>query len=147
MPALASHVRPALVLAERESRALLAAAGRQDVNVAGCYSASPAGVQVWSSYFDGPDGAPGTSRHLGSIDWSYDTPNRHYVTIYRAMVTQAGVDAGETTLTILARVLGLAGLPVDGARISMPAAPARDPFKRHFGAGDLTDDQRRQLGL
>lgn len=147
VPALASHVRPALVLAERDSRALLTAAARQDVHVAGSYSASPAGVQVWSGYFDGPDGTPGSSQHLGSIDWSYDTPNKHYVTIYRAMVTQAGVDAGETTLSILARVMGLAGLPVDGARMSMAAAPARDPFKRHFGADGLTPEQRRDLGL
>jgi hypothetical protein len=68
--------------------------------------------------------------HLGSVDWSYDTPVKHYVTIYRAMITEDGVAAGETTLSILARVLGLTGVPVDGARVTMPMPPRRDPFRR-----------------
>ena len=95
VPALSSHVRPSLVVAERASRELLDAA----------------------------------ARHLGSVDWSYDTPAKHYVTIYRVMVTQAGVETGETTLSILSGVLALGGLPVDGARITLPAPPPRDPFR------------------
>jgi hypothetical protein len=147
VPALASHVRPALVLAERESRLLLEAAAIQDVGSGGCYAAGPAGIQVWDQPFDGPSGTHGSAKHLGSVDWSYDTPAKHYVTIYRAMVTQAGVDVGETTLSILQKVLGLGGLPVDGNRISMPAAPARDPFRQPFNVDRLTPEQRAQLGF
>lgn len=132
VPALASHVRPALVLAERETRELLASAGRNDVGMGGPYSAGPAGIQVWDGPFNGPNGTHGTARHLGSVDWSYDTPAKHYVTIYRVMVTQAGVDAGESTFSILQRVLGLGGLDVDGNRITLPTPPARDPFRRMF---------------
>ncbi|HSR24710.1 MAG TPA: hypothetical protein VLW53_14240 [Candidatus Eisenbacteria bacterium] len=135
VPALASHVRPALVLAERETREVLAAAGRQDVGLGGPFSAGPAGIQVWDGPFNGPNGTHGTAAHLGSVDWSYDTPAKHYVTIYRVMVTQAGVDAGETTYSILSRVLGLAGLAADGNRISLPAPPARDPFRRLAASG------------
>lgn len=138
VPALASHVRPALVLAERESRELLAAAQRLDVGNGGTFAAGPAGIQVWDGPFTGPGGQHGTALHLGSVDWSYDTPVRHYVTIYRVMVTQAGVDAGESTLSILGRVLALGGLPVDGARITLPMPPARDPFRR---AAMSSDDQ------
>ena len=130
-PALSSHVRPALVLAERESRNLQEAAKDQDVTRGGRFSAGPAGIQVWDGPFDGDYGSHGNAKHLGSVDWSYDTPVRHYVTFYRAMVTQAGVECGETTLTILSSVLGLSGIPVDGARVTMPAAPARDPFRSH----------------
>lgn len=130
VPALASHVRPSLVLAERESRELLAAAARQDVGLDGRFSAGPAGIQVWDGPFDGPNGTHGRAVHLGSVDWSYDTPAKHYVTIYRAMVTVAGVDAGETTLSILALVLALGGLPAEGSRVSLPTPPARDPFRR-----------------
>ena len=130
VPALASHVRPALVVPERETRELLAAANRNDVSIGGPYSAGPAGVQVWDGPFNGPSGSHGTANHLGSVDWSYDTPAKHYVTIYRVMITQAGVEAGETTYSILKRVLGLAGLDADGTRISLPAPPARDPFRR-----------------
>jgi hypothetical protein len=118
------------VLAERESRELLAAAARLDVGCGGRFAAGPAGIQVWDGPFNGPSGTHGTARHLGSVDWSYDTPAKHYVTIYRVMVTQAGVEVGETTLSMLSAVLGLGGLPVDGARITLPAPPARDPFRR-----------------
>lgn len=129
-PALASHVRPALVLAERETRELLEVAAQCDVGRGGRFSAGPAGIQVWSGPFDGPNGGHGTAVHLGSVDWSYDTPVRHYATVYRAMVTANGVAAGETTETILQAVLRLAGIPMQGSNITMPAPPARDPFRR-----------------
>jgi hypothetical protein len=130
VPALSSHVRPALVLAERETRELLAAANRDDVSHGGPFAAGPAGIQVWDGPFNGQNGTHGTAKHLGSIDWSYDTPTKHYVTIYRAMVTQKGVDAGLSPLTILSKVLALGGLDADGSRVSLPAPPARDPFRR-----------------
>src|SRR5204862_1836922 len=47
-PALSSHVRPALVLPERETRELLSEATRLDVGNGGCFSAGPAGIQVWT---------------------------------------------------------------------------------------------------
>ena len=135
VPALSSHVRPALVLAERETRELLAAAARKDVGLDGVFSAGPAGIQVWDGPFNGPSGTKGTALHLGSVDWSYDTPTKHYATIYRVMVTQNGVDAGVSTLSILEQVLALAGLAADGNRISMPVPPARDPFRRLASTG------------
>ena len=130
VPALASQVRPALVVPERETRELLAAANRSDVGLGGPFSAGPAGVQVWDGPFNGPSGSHGTAKHLGSVDWSYDTPAKHYVTIYRVMITQAGIEAGETTYSVLTKVLGLAGLDADGSRITLPVPPARDPFRR-----------------
>lgn len=132
VPALSSHVRPALVLAERETRDLLEEASRQDVSRGGRFSAGPAGIQVWTGPFDGPNGAHGNAMHLGSIDWSYDTPVRHYATVYRAMVTQAGVEAGWSTETILRTVLELASIPLQGSHITMATPPPRDPF-RHGG--------------
>jgi len=135
VPALASHVRPALVLAERETRELLASATRNDVGLEGRFSAGPAGIQVWDGPFNGPNGTHGAAKHLGSVDWSYDTPAKHYVTIYRVMVTQAGVDSGATTLAILSDVLALGGLAADGNRITLAAPPARDPFRRLAATG------------
>ncbi len=129
VPALSSHVRPALVLAEKESRALLDAAKAQDVSQGGVYASSPIGIQVWSQPWQSPED-PGTAVQLGSVDWSYDTPVKHYVTIYRAMVTADGVAGGASTLAVLTAVLGLTGIPVDGERVTMPAPPARDPFRR-----------------
>lgn len=129
-PALASQIRPALVLPERQTRALLDAANREDVGSGGTFSAGPAGIQVWSGPFTGPGGTKGDALHLGSVDWSYDTPVRHYATIYRCMVTQEGLDRGESTASILARVLALTGLSLDGDRLSLAVPPARDPFHR-----------------
>jgi hypothetical protein len=126
VPALSSQVRPAIVLPERETRALLQAAARLDVASGGCFSAGPAGIQLWSI---SASGGRTTRVHLGSVDWSYDTPVRHYATIYRSMVTAAGVDAGETTASVLARVLALTGVPLDSARIELPSPPRRDPFR------------------
>ena len=130
VPALTSQVRPALVLPELQARALLDAASREDVSSGGCYSAGPAGIQLWSGPFNGPDGRKGTALHLGSVDWTYDTPAKHWAMIYRAMVTQDGVTRGETTTTVLARVLALTGLSVEGDRVTLPAPPSRDPFRR-----------------
>lgn len=127
--AVESQVRPALVLPEREGRALLAAAQKQDVSRSGCYSAGPAGVQVWSGPWEGAGGSHGDAQHLGSVDWSYDSPIRHYITIYRVLVTSHGVHAGETTASVLARVLALAGLGANGETLSLPVPPPRDPFR------------------
>ncbi len=129
VPALSSQVRPAIVLPERETRALLQAAGRLDVSHGGCFSAGPAGIQIWSVGTVGESGRRTGQQHLGSVDWSYDTPVRHYATIYRSMVTAAGVAAGETTASVLARVLALTGVPLDSARVDLPAPPRRDPFR------------------
>jgi hypothetical protein len=127
--ALQSQVRPALVLPEREGRALLAAAQANDVSAGGHYSAGPAGVQIWSAPWEGVGGSRGESLHYGSIDWSYDTPVRHYITIYRVLVTAVGVDAGESTQSVLERVLGLAGLGAGGEVLSLPVPPPRDAFR------------------
>lgn len=127
--ALASRVRPSLVLDERVARELLQEAARFDVSAGGRFSAGPAGVQVWSGPWDGEGGSKGSAIHLGSVDWTYDTPSKNYVTIYRSMITQAGIDAGETTESILTTVLKLVGQSVEGPRIEQPMPPARDPFR------------------
>ena len=133
-PSVATQVRPAIVLPDREARALLAAAEREDVSRGGCFSAGPAGVQVWSGPWNGLLGRHGDSQHLGSVDWSYDTPTRHYITVYRVMVTTAGHAAGQTPQTLLDRVLALAGLQAAPEALAMPVPPPRDPFRSELRA-------------
>lgn len=127
--AVASQVRPSIVLPDREARALLVAAERQDVSHGGCFSAGPAGVQVWNGPWNGPAGSKGTAEHLGSIDWSYDTPSRHYITVYRVLVTAAGAAAGHTAVELLDRVLALAGVSAPQDALRLPVPPQRDPFR------------------
>jgi hypothetical protein len=127
--AVQSQIRPALVLPEREARHLLTAASREDVSRGGVFSAGPAGIQLWSGEWDGPGGSHGTARHLGSVDWSYDTPARHYITVYRVLVTAAGAQVGLTTESVLGRVMALGGLSSEGSTLAMAVPPPRDPFR------------------
>jgi hypothetical protein len=133
-PQVATQVRPAIVLPDREARALLAAAERADVSRDGCFSAGPAGVQVWSGPWNGLLGRHGDSEHLGSVDWSYDTPSRHYITVYRVMVTAQGHARGETAESLLQRVMGLAGVEAPADALALPVPPPRDPFRSELRA-------------
>lgn len=135
---VATQVRPALVLTEKQARTLLAAAEHGDVGRGGCFSAGPAGVQLWSAPWDGELGTHGTSEHLGSVDWCYDTPSRHYITIYRVLVTARGAAAGQTTSGLLARVLSMAGI-ANGGQAQLAPPPPRDPFR--------SDALRERTGL
>jgi hypothetical protein len=134
---VATQVRPAIVLPDREARALLAAAERADVSRGGRFSAGPAGVQVWSGPWDGLLGSRGASEHLGSVDWSYDTPTRHWITVYRVLVTAKGVAAGQSPQSVLDLVLALAGVEAPNDALSLPVPPPRDPFR---------SDQRHLVG-
>ncbi|HVF19231.1 MAG TPA: hypothetical protein VNA14_03200 [Mycobacteriales bacterium] len=127
--ALASRVRPALVLDELVARELLLEAKRLDIAVGGRFSAGIAGVQVWSGPWRTRDDA-GDAVHLGSVNWTYNTPARNYVTIYRTMVTKHGIGRGETTESVLRSVLTLGNLDIDGPRIEQPLPPERDPFQK-----------------
>ena len=128
-PAVALQVRPAIVLPDREARALLAAAGSADVSRGGCFSAGPAGVQLWSGPWNGLLGRHGDSEHLGSVDWSYDTPTRHYITIYRVLVTAQGHALGQTPTSVLDRVLALASVTAPPGALDLDTPPAGDPFR------------------
>ena len=67
--------------------------------------------------------------HLGSVDWSYDTPNRHYITIYRVLVTARGAAAGQTLNGLLARVLALSGIDAPQQLPALATPLHRDPFR------------------
>ncbi len=126
--AVETAVRPALALPEQEGRALLEEAARADVSRGGCWSAGPAGVQLWS----GPwvDGRRGGTEHLGSVDWSWDTPVRHYITVYRVLVTASGAAAGLDAERLLSQVLALGGITPDtGAPVPTGVPAPRDPFR------------------
>ena len=127
--AVQSQIRPALVLPEREARLLLTAASREDVSRGGVFSAGPAGIQLWSGAWDGPGGSHGSAVHLGSVDWSYDTPARPYITVYRVLVTAAGAELGMNTDSVLTKVMALGGLSTEGATLAMAVPPPRDPFR------------------
>ena len=114
-----NRMRPALVFPQEEAGRLLKAAKAQDVRAGGVFSAGPAGVQVWSEPWDAEGGTMGTSVHLGSVDWTYNTPTQFYITIYRCMATQEGHTRGLEAADILKQVLDLVGLPIEGVRANL----------------------------
>jgi hypothetical protein len=124
-----NRVRPALVFPQEEAGRLLKAAKAQDVRAGGVFSAGPAGVQVWSEPWDDENGTMGTSVHLGSVDWTYNTPTQFYITIYRCMATQEGHTRGLEAADILKQVLDLVGLRIEGVRANLHDAPVVDPFR------------------
>ena len=134
-PVKVARVRPALVFPEDQANELLRAAEDEDVTAGGTFSAGPAGVQVWSEPRDGEGGTMGTSVHLGSVDWTYNTPTRFYITVYRCMVTQEGRNRGLEAADVLKKILDLVGLPIDGVRANLHEPPVSDPFRAASGAG------------
>lgn len=89
-------IRPAAVLMESAAREILAGLADDDVRSGGHWVTSPG---VWQRY-DRPWGAgakePGESVHLGTVRSIYDSPQRYFVTIFRASITPEGLDAGWT---------------------------------------------------
>jgi hypothetical protein len=123
------RIRPALIFTEEQATKLLRAAERSDVAQGGVFSAAPAGVQVWSEPWNGEAGALGTSVHLGSVDWTYNSPARYYITIYRVMVTEQARERGLEAADVLKQVLDLVGLPIDGVRANLQPPPEADPWR------------------
>jgi hypothetical protein len=124
-----NRVRPALVFPQEEAGRLLKAAKAQDVTAGGVFSAGPAGVQVWSEPWNTEGGTRGESVHLGSVDWTYNTPTQFYITIYRCTVTQEGCNRGLEVEDVLKQVLDLVGLPIEGVRANLQDPPVADPFR------------------
>jgi hypothetical protein len=150
-PRTTTQTGPDLVLPADRVRDLLAAARAQDVSRGGCLSAGPAGVQLWSGPWDAPDGRAGSALHLGSVDWSWDTPVHHYVTVYRVLLTAEGARRGLTPEAVLDSVLGsVLGSAVRASQRGVPAPAVaarvplpRDPFRAETWDA-LTGDQQQQ---
>ncbi len=135
-----SEVREDVVVSAERMRALLAAAAQRDVASGGVFSPGPAGVQVWSGPWTAPTGGPGTAEHLGSVDWSWDSPATGYATVYRVLLTAAGAERGLTSDGLLGTVLALAGVEAPsaasrplGAQVPLP----RDPFRSETWASPV----------
>jgi hypothetical protein len=87
-------IRPAAVLMEREARDIIAGLAADDVRNGGHWQISPG---VWQRYDrPWPEGSrePGPAVHLGTIRSIYDSPQRYFVTIFRASITPDGLEQG-----------------------------------------------------
>ena len=126
--AVASYLRPPLVIPERDAMRMLELLRGFDVTRGGRFQSLPTGAQVWSGPWHAED-TPGDAQLLGTVDWTLDSPIQHYTTITRATVTEVGVSGGATPASILASVLGLVAMSVEPGRLAVPLPPPRDPFR------------------
>jgi hypothetical protein len=122
-------IRPAAVLMEAAAREILAGLADDDVRDDGCWLTSPG---VWQRYDRAwPAGAkdPGPAVHLGTIRSIYDSPQRYFVTIFRASITPEGLEHGWTVDSLCDDALQHAGLTLaECPRASL--APAPQPFRQ-----------------
>ena len=131
MPETTRVIRPAAVLREQEAAAIQSALEAHDVGRGGLWNAGPGLWQRYDKPWDGEAGHVGTAKLVGTIGVVYGSPSRHEITIYRATVTQAGVDGGWTVESLCDDALDFVGMTLaDCPRASLAAPPAPDPFKR-----------------
>ena len=121
-------IRPAAVLPERAARIILAWLDDNDVSRGGVWAHDIGYIKRFSGPFDGLGGMRGSAVLLGSL---HITWNKYDVTIFRANVTDEGVEQGFTVESLCDEVLAVAGLTLASCpRASLVAAPAPDPFKK-----------------
>jgi len=122
-------IRPAARLGEVAARTVLTKLAMRDARHGGEWIASPS---LWERYdrpWPRPD-HPGDAMLVGSIQVAYGTPTTYEITIYRATVTQTGVDSGWTVRTLCNEALGYADLSLDNCpRVDMAPPPVRFQFK------------------
>lgn len=123
-------IRPAAIMPEAAARAVLAELALRDVRAGGCWLSSPTSWRRYDRAWDGPDGAPGSARLVGSIQVAYGTPTRYEITIFRATVTTIGAAMNWTVTLLCDEALSFGGLALS----TCPRAdlrPPPQPFRMH----------------
>jgi hypothetical protein len=121
-------IRPAAVLSHEASREILDGLAADDVRHGGHWHTSPG---VWQRYDrPWPEGSrdPGPAQHLGTIRSIYDSPQRYWVTIFRASITPDGLAQGWSVDSLCDDALKHAGLTLaecPRASVEPPPPPFR----------------------
>lgn len=124
-------IRPAAVLDERSAQRVLEQLRRLDVASGGVWNATSSLWQRYDAPWSGPGGTRGSSYLVGSIAVMYDSPHRHEITLYKATVSERGIDGGWSVEALCDDALSWAGLTLATCpRAELSEPPMRDPFKR-----------------
>jgi hypothetical protein len=120
-------IRPAAIVPEVATRAILVELSLRDIHNGGVWSADPAN---WSRY-DGPwrsQHDAGDAALLGSIQVAYGTPTKYEITLYRATITKQASEMGWTVVRLCDEALSYGGLDLATCpRASLNVPPK--PFK------------------
>lgn len=121
-------IRPAAILPEGATRAVLMQLSLHDARVGGVWQADPS---VWRRYdrpWDGVDGGPGSAQLLGTIQVAYGVPTRYEITVFRVTISDVGDRAGWTVTSLCDEALGYGGLTLATCPRASLAPPPR-PFR------------------
>lgn len=126
-------IRPAAILPETATRAVLMQLALNDVRVGGHWQADPAVWRRFDRSWDGEDGGPGSAVLLGTVQVAYGVPTRYEITIYRVTISELGDRSGWTVQVLCDEALGYGGLTLATCPRASLAAPPR-PFRFRDGA-------------
>lgn len=140
MPGTERIIRPSAVLPEKAAVTIVAALSENDVSRGGVWNAS---VSVWQLYdqpWSGIAGTRGDAQLVGMIAVVYDSPSRHLITIYKAVITDFGAELGVTVESLCDRALSFADLTLATCpRADLAAPPAADPFRAAAASASLSE--------
>ena len=140
MPGMERIIRPSAVLPENAAVSIVAALSENDVSRGGVWNAS---VSVWQLYdqpWTGIAGTRGDAQLVGMIAVVYDSPSRHLITIYKAVIIDFGAETGMTVERLCDTALGFADLTLATCpRADLPAPPAADPFRVAAASASLSE--------
>lgn len=122
-------IRPAAVMPESAARAVLVELAVRDVRSGGPWHTTPTLWRRFDRPWSTPE-APGTSQLLGSLQVAYGTPTKYEITIYRATITQEGLEHGYDVIGLTDEALGFGGLTLATCpRAQLAAPPQRFRFR------------------
>jgi hypothetical protein len=130
VPEQTTVIRPSALLKDSDAHRVLMALEERDVSKGGVWSASAGLWQRYDKAWDGENGSRGTSQLLGTIGVVYGTPSKYDITIYRATVTEHGVDVGWTVDRLCDDALQYADLTLTSCPRTTLTQPTVDPFRK-----------------
>lgn len=118
-------IRPAAILPEGSTRAVLMQLAVNDVRVGGLWQADPAVWRRFDGSWDGEDGGPGAAQLLGTMQVAYGIPTRYEITVFRVTLSDLGHRAGWTVESLCDEALGYGGLTLATCPRATLAAPPK----------------------
>ena len=123
-------IRPAAVLPEEAARLVLVELAQQDVTNGGFWRSEPSRWRRYDSPVQDDDDAPHETRLLGTLEVAYGTPTKYEITIFRATITQLGVEQGWTVERLCDEALSFGGFVLANCpRAELSPPPAKFSFK------------------
>ena len=102
----------------------------RDVSRGGVWSASAGLWQRFDQAWEPDNGGKGDAQLIGTIGIVYGTPSKYDITIYRATVTEHGLEAGWSVNKLCDDALQYADLTLDSCPRTTLIQPGPDPFRK-----------------